>query len=408
MVVRYLLLVLLISGCASSIKQKDIVPLTNLTPQYSVSPEEKKIIQKADNLHAELLSKGLIYKEVESNKYINEIAEKISPVVNSHIDIKFFIIKDSSVNAFALPNGNIYINLGLISRLDNEHELAFVIAHELAHVIERHGLKKYVDRKNTIVGSHVADLLFMGTGLVYYATMAELSSFSKKMEYEADSMALNYVSQSDYSSPLSIKAINKLKNELNKREEISFWGSHPDIEKRISRLEQETTQLDSEHSESVIEVSDHDHVKNKVRNLVINLRLRNKQFLLAESFIDEELSTFPQNEWLLYYKAEVNRQKASDIKALVREYAWLNDMTVSDKLTSQLSEQIPSFIEQAESHYTKANEIAPNLNIVFKGKGLLSFHQKQFELAKNYLEKYLASGDMPDERYIKSIISNIK
>ena len=56
-------------------------------------------------------------------------------------DVKIVVIKDPYLNAFAFPNGVIYIHTGMLARMDNEAQLAALLAHEMSHCIHRHTLR---------------------------------------------------------------------------------------------------------------------------------------------------------------------------------------------------------------------------------------------------------------------------
>jgi predicted Zn-dependent protease len=85
---------------------------------------------------------GLLYQDTEIENYLNQIAEKLQTnSISPDISFQIKVIKDPKLNAFALPNGVIYIHTGILARMDNEAQLAALLAHEMTHCTHRHSLK---------------------------------------------------------------------------------------------------------------------------------------------------------------------------------------------------------------------------------------------------------------------------
>lgn len=402
-----LLLPLFLLGCGSTISKRDVQSLTNRPDNFTISEEEQSLIARSNKLHHDLVQQGLIVRNKKANDYIAHMAKKIEPDFDAHIDISYYILRDASLNAFALPNGNIYFNAGLINRLASEDELALVMAHEIAHVVERHGLIKLIDRKQTVVSSHVMDLMFMGTGLIYFATLSELSSFSRKTEEEADELAIEYLVNTDYDLSKSVDAFEKLVLEKHGKDLRSLWSSHPDISARIKAGKEKIAQINWQ-SNTKTEHPDYEAFRSSLTELVIKSRLRNKQFELAEDLVNRELASQPNNALLYYYLGEANRLKASETRAYAKEFAWLYDDDFDDKLVAKLDESDEEHIAKSKSYFEKAAELNRALSLPYKGLGLLAVDQQNNQAAKSYFQQYLSYGDIKDRRYINSLLNNLE
>lgn len=402
------LLPLCLLGCGSTINKKDVQSLTNRPEQFVISEEEQTLIARSNKLHNDLVKQGLIVRNKAANDYIAHMAKKIEPDFDAHIDISYFILRDSSLNAFALPNGNIYLNAGLINQLASEDELALVMAHEMAHVVERHGLIKLLDRKQTVVSSHVVDLIFMGTGLIYFAAISDLASFSRQMEEEADSLAIEYLAESDYDLNKGINAIEKLVLEKHGKELGSIWSSHPDISARAKAGRDKISAMNWQATAHVNSHPDYETFRSSLTELVIKTRLRNKQFELAEDLAKRELENSPDNALLYYYLGEANRLKSSETRAYAKEYAWLYDEDFDDDLVEKLSEGNLDYIASSKHYFEKATELNSTLSLPYKGLGLLALDQQDVNQAKSYLQQYLSYDGIKDRRYINSLINNLK
>jgi hypothetical protein len=121
----------------------DIDDLDLDQPDYDPSFEEQGI---GVGIAARLISKGIV-KDPELVKYVNLIAAVIAK--NSKVydwDFTVFILDDQQINGFACPGGYVFITLGAVKACEDESMLAGIIAHEMAHVIRRHGLQEMTKR----------------------------------------------------------------------------------------------------------------------------------------------------------------------------------------------------------------------------------------------------------------------
>ena len=133
-----------------------------------------------------LVSEGKILYGTALNRYIDNIADQLLaqyPDLRKEIDI--YILEVPEVNAYSLKNGTILINMGLLAQVTNEAELAFILAHEIAHYSEKHGTLK--DKGNSKNKDFVTDYL-------------ETHQFSREQEFAADRVGLTqYFKNSPYS-----------------------------------------------------------------------------------------------------------------------------------------------------------------------------------------------------------------
>ena len=82
---------------------------------------------------------GLVVEDPQLTEYVNDIGHRIAAQTSDgDMQFTFFVVKDSRINAFALPGGYIGVHTGLLEATRSEDELAGVVAHEVAHVTQRH------------------------------------------------------------------------------------------------------------------------------------------------------------------------------------------------------------------------------------------------------------------------------
>ena len=184
-----------------------------------------------------------------TDKYLNDIGGwLLRHIDNQPFTFRFYIIKDSSINAFAAPGGHIFFCSGLISASDNLDEMASVLAHELGHVTARH-ISNRIDQNMklgivTIVG--VLAGIFMGgevgqalvTGSMAANIQAQLS-FSRSDERQADQLGLNYMEAAGIDPEGFISIMSKIqKSQWYLSSQIpSYLMTHPSGPERMATLE---------------------------------------------------------------------------------------------------------------------------------------------------------------------------
>lgn len=155
----------------------------------------------------ELLSSGKILFNDAVTDYISNVGSNLL-IKNEELKdhLRFYTIKTNIVNAFSTDEGIIFVTTGLISRLENEAQLAFILSHEICHFLEGHVRKGYIHRRE----------LESSTGKIrkfeYDDALRTISQYSQKNEFEADSSGLALFLESDYDPAAIQDAFQLLKN----------------------------------------------------------------------------------------------------------------------------------------------------------------------------------------------------
>jgi predicted Zn-dependent protease len=156
------------------------------------------------HLASQLFYDGPIYD------YVNKVAAHLLRYDEETLGkIRIYISKSTAVNALTFPDGTILVNLGLLMRVKNEAQLAFVLAHEIAHFQKRHGLHKEEKGKEVNLKKKEVRAVFEGTGNP--DRLLSLFKFSRENEAEADLEGLALYLQSDYDPNEAIAALELLK-----------------------------------------------------------------------------------------------------------------------------------------------------------------------------------------------------
>ena len=140
-------------------------------------------------------------------QYVNDLGRRIARNADPRgIPYNFYVVNSDVVNAFAIPGGHIYINRGLIERADNLSELAGVMAHEIGHVVERHGIEQMQKAQNANTALAVVYGVLLGrnpSGIeqagIQVGGSAIFASYGREAEREADRVAIGYLMRSGIS-----------------------------------------------------------------------------------------------------------------------------------------------------------------------------------------------------------------
>ncbi|MBW1999221.1 MAG: M48 family metalloprotease [Deltaproteobacteria bacterium] len=195
------------------------------------------LLHMAADVQDQIKRSGKIHKDTGLENYLNGIVRSLNPFPNSssgNYRFKVAIIKDPMLNAFTLPNGCIYIHTGLLSRLENEAQLASLLAHEMSHVILQHPLKAFKAeslRQSPWEESpeSVVSPSYMDMRASYGKDLYALRGYEERFEMEADLMGMSLVAETGYDPKGMPELISHLEAE------ISANGSQDGLQDTIRR-----------------------------------------------------------------------------------------------------------------------------------------------------------------------------
>lgn len=172
-----------------------------------------------------------LLEDEEVLQYVTEIGEKLVKVTGRNdFQYEFYIIMDDELNAFALPGGKVFVNIGAILETESEAELAGLLAHELSHAVLSHGF--VLVTQGNLTANIVGNIPYIG-GL---ATNLIVLNYSREMEVEADLLGTRILTNSGYAAD----GVRNLMAILAKDDEPSppaWLSTHPDTDQRVAYLE---------------------------------------------------------------------------------------------------------------------------------------------------------------------------
>jgi predicted Zn-dependent protease len=222
---RLPLAAMLVSASVCAIAE-DVLPWTQTVMASTLEREERNLWAEAEEFDKLLERSGKIRNDPALNQYLQRILDKLYPEFNGEVRIR--VLDSSQLNAFALPNGSLYINTGLLARLQNEAQLATVLAHEGAHFVHRHSFQQSEHLKNVATFALVVSM----AGVPLAGNIIALSSmtgYSREHETEADNIGYQRLIAAGYSAKESPRTFEHLMAEIKALDinEPFFFASHP-------------------------------------------------------------------------------------------------------------------------------------------------------------------------------------
>ncbi|WP_028949773.1 M48 family metalloprotease [Sulfurihydrogenibium subterraneum] len=293
-------------------------PLTGKTTFTLLPPDQeiaigRKVIPEAIN------GNDGLYPDEEVQNYIKNLGYKIASKSPRQVDYQFFLVNSKEVNAFALPGGPVFVNRGLILILDNESDLASVMAHEVGHITARHHAK-FLEK--TYGMNILLNILAVATSNSQYQQvvmqLAQVSAgllqlkYSRDQESEADALGVRFTYEAGYDPRGLISTFEKFKS-MEKVSAPKWLLSHPLPEDRIKSV---SYLIQTKYPDRLLLKKDSEEFKiikqkllktNESFELVENAKenIKNKNFSVALSNLNKAISLYPNNNAAYTYRAFV-------------------------------------------------------------------------------------------------------
>ena len=167
---------------------------------------KKKFVLESTFGIDDFLGSGSVLFNDEVSLYLDAVLQEVlKPYPDLRKKIRVYTVKSASVNAFTTNNGLIFVNLGLLARLENEAQLAYVLAHEVVHYQKKHVINSYVT--NIDIEESRGDYSKLSAGERTFAK----STYSKELESEADLDGTEIFKKSSYSTDSIERVFDVLK-----------------------------------------------------------------------------------------------------------------------------------------------------------------------------------------------------
>ena len=238
-----------------------LTPISAVATQDSPQPPPAKIDFKFEKVDLDLLEQvnlldqrferdGLVYADEPTNAYLQRVGESLvaRDLKLENVVWKFRALRDPVPNAFALPNGSIYVNTGVMALCDNESQLAAILAHEITHVLRRHTyLQNRSNRKKILtiniinavgVWNPVGGVAGLAVGIIAavspFILVSTIYGYSRDLEREADMKGVDLMMSAEYPHEEMVQMLKLLNRDIEGEEIKLFYNDHPQLQDRIA------------------------------------------------------------------------------------------------------------------------------------------------------------------------------
>lgn len=222
--------------------------ITGETQRVQLSPQQEIVIgrQSAPEMAAQ---HGDLYPDRALQDYVDFVGNKVvesSAAKDSPYPFEFHLLRDpQTVNAFALPGGQVFITAALMSRLNSEAQLAGVLGHEVGHVIGRHGAEHLAKQQ---LGSALVNAVGIAASddprnarqaaiLASAVNQMVNLKYGREDELESDRLGFQFMTAAGY-NPKGIVELMEILNSArgSAGEQPEFFSTHPNPDNRIEKL----------------------------------------------------------------------------------------------------------------------------------------------------------------------------
>lgn len=235
--------------------QREYNPVTDEVQHVDLSPEQEVALglQAAPQMAEQ---HGGLHPDAEARALVERVGRRIverSAARETPYRYEFHLLADEdTINAFALPGGQVFITAGLAKRMQTEGQLAGVLGHEIGHVVARHGAEHLAKARLTqgLTGAAVLatydpnDPASRGSAAVA-ALIGNLVNmrFGRNDELESDKLGVRFTGEGGYDPRAMLEVMRILAEAASGPRPPEFFSTHPNPDRRVQRIEAEIAKL---------------------------------------------------------------------------------------------------------------------------------------------------------------------
>ena len=390
---------------------------------FSFTKVDLDLLDKSNQLDKQFRDRGLVFDDSETTRYITKVGQAVLPAGPElqNVHWQFLVLRDPTPNAFALPNGSVYVHSGLLAVIQNEAELAGVLAHEETHVLDRHSYLEYRSARKKSeaailiagagsIGGFTAGGIAGGASWVLGATIPAfigltITGYSRELEQEADVRAVHALVDANYSS----REMKDLFDALQQEHDVdlstkSFYQDHPKLKDRTRYVSDLSASPQPSDKGAMVEAD---------RYLI-----ETETAVRHDAELEIRAGRARTAAWAMEQIVKRDDKLADNFYVLGEAYRGLGPRTpqpqpneLTDKGKDQARKMISKMTSQeygaallkapggeqtlesnqqlAEKNYKRALEMSPDLAGAHRGLGFLYEDERKPELSVQEFRKYL-------------------
>ena len=330
-----LLAALLLAWPASAPLASDNLPNLGTVAESAVPLAEENRIGR--DILRSLQDDGDVIDDAEVNDYLADLGAALAAAAQApQTPVSFFAVRDASINAFALPGGVIGVHSGLVTATQNEGELASVLAHEIAHVTQRHLARMYQSSSQNqlwvwaaILAGIVAGARSNNSDVAVGAMnagmglgMSQQLAYSRDFEREADRMGMQYLAGAGY-DPRTMPAFFERLQQVHRHNDNNAFGflqTHPLTVERLGESQ------------------------SRAQSYPARMRLDSTDYLLMREKM--RVAAMPAEQVLPFYSSALNSRRylnrGAMLYGLLRAQLAHGNLTEAQALWPQVKAALPA------------------------------------------------------------------
>lgn len=444
--ISLLVISLFVSSLPLSARVVSVASAPIRPPSTLAQPEDEKFVfGKVDQdllseiklLDERFEKEGAVYHESTLDAYLSRVGTAVvADKKLENVEWKFRALRDPVPNAFAMPNGSIYINTGLLALLDDENELAAVLAHEVTHVTERHTYLQNRSMRKKVLAINILNTIGnwnpiggpAGMAISLIATVSpfmlaiSVLGYSREQEKEADMEGLKAATAAGFAPEGMPNSFKALQRDIEGEQFNSFYSDHPKLQERInytsSSISADAKKLSADEAKNAR--ADYLALMEAVDRHDVDLAINEGRFRSAVFVSQRLVDLHPESSENLFYlaesyrtlgprNAELTQQQlttgAKKKAAKTREKRTLDEQDAELLATPAGQEAWKANSAKSEQLFIRALELDRFNARAHRGLGMLYEKLNRKEDAASEYAKYLelAPGAIDNERIRRRI-----
>lgn len=399
------------------------------------------LLDESKEVDRQLEKKGTLFTDPDLAGYVQGVTDRMlgAKPAPENVQYRVRVLRDPLVNAFALPNGSIYVNSGLLAVLENEAQLAAVLGHEVTHVAARHSYLHNRSLRKKMVALHVlaaagsaggyfpagsvfGSSLMLASSVSQMVLVASVFGYSQEMERDADRQGLDLMTFGNYDPDAMPATFERMDEKLEVEPVETFYRTHPKLVERVAATKQLASSRRLAEPQAAREENYLAHVAPAIcYNVQADLASRRVRTAIARA--NRLVQWKPDDP--LYRSLLADGYRTLGAKATEPDADELGKRGQSDSRKrllrmTEMEEQsdllkLPGGTDRKKDNQAKAEELylsaieqSPSSPEPHRGLGMLCEDQERFEEAALEFRKYLdlAPPDAPDRLRIERRLEN--
>ena len=308
-------------------------PLSKLE-ELPAKADEAELWDIASRHENNLRNSGRMFHDRHVEAYLESITDRMLGSYLDHLGmhLDFILVKEPTLSGWVYPYGTIAVHTGLLAGMDNEAQLASILAHEISHFLQRHSYRELISEgRQSLIGKGIGLLATAAvasqTGVIETGLIGSTESlwsglvtngYSRKLEYVADEEGLVLMAKANYSRDQAVLGFRALGDNAmyGVADPVKLWSSHPKLDDRIKNLQKEIDRerkRKKDYRPGVVPASE-SYYRGIAPALIINARLdiQEQQYARARSALAKYISVRPDDAEAEFLVGESNRKEAPD------------------------------------------------------------------------------------------------